>query len=315
MLSVVIPVYKNEGSIERLLSELVRVSERIAEPVELIFVVDGSPDRSHAILRDRLPQLSVRSQLIALSRNFGSFSAIRAGLERGQGDYFAVLAADLQEPPELVLRFLEVLLADDADIVFGSRSTRADPWFTRLTSNVFWSVYRRFVVREMPRGGVDVFACTGAVRDCIVQFREVNTNLIALLFWVGYRRAFVLYDRAPRAEGKSAWTFKKKLQYGIESIFSFTDLPIQLLSYVGLFGMFAAVILALLILTAKLMGMIQVPGYAPIVLTISFFGALTSLGLGIIGQYLWLTLQNARNRPSYIVETAEHIAGEPASRQ
>jgi glycosyltransferase involved in cell wall biosynthesis len=311
MLSVVIPVYKNEGSIERLLAELVRVAERVAEPVELVFVVDGSPDRSHEILKDRLPNVPMRSQLIALSRNFGSFSAIRAGLERGEGDYFAVLAADLQEPPDLVVRFLDVLRAADADIVFGSRSTRADPWFTRLTSHLFWSVYRTFVVREMPRGGVDVFACTRAVRDCIVGFREVNTNLIALLFWVGYRRAFVLYDRAPRAEGKSAWTFRKKLQYGVESIFSFTDLPIQLLSYVGVFGMVAAVILALLILTAKLMGMIQVPGYAPIVLTISFFGALTSLGLGIIGQYLWLTLQNARNRPSYIVETAERL-GEKA---
>lgn len=313
MLSIVIPVYKNEASIDRLLAELVRVAERIPEPVELVFVVDGSPDRSRQLLSQRLPQLPVRSQLVSLSRNFGSFSAIRAGLELGEGDAFAVLAADLQEPPELLVRFLDELRSGEADIVFGSRSTRADPWFTSLSSNLFWSIYRIFVVKEMPRGGVDVFACTRAVRDCIVRFREVNTNLIALLFWVGFRRAFVLYDRAPRAEGKSAWTFKKKLQYSIESIFSFTDLPIQLLSYVGIFGMLAAVVLAALILTAKLLGMIQVPGYAPIVLTISFFGALTSLGLGIIGQYLWLTLQNARNRPSYIVETSERIIPQPAA--
>jgi glycosyltransferase involved in cell wall biosynthesis len=315
MLSLVIPVYKNEENLDRLLPELVRLAERLPIPIEVVFVVDGSPDRSWAILHERLPALRLSSQLIALTRNFGSFSAIRAGLAHGEGDYFAVLAADLQEPPELILEFFDILRRDEADIVFGSRSSRADPWLSGFTSAAFWRLYRSLVLPDIPAGGVDVFACTRTVRDRVVQFREVSTNLIALLFWVGYRRRFVSYDRSARCEGRSAWTLRKKLRYSIDSIFNFTDLPIKLLTYTGVLGMIAAVAIALVILAAKAMGRIEVPGYAPIVLTISFFGALTSLGLGILGQYLWLTLQNVRGRPNFIVESAEHITGTAEANQ
>lgn len=311
MLSLIIPVYKNELNLHRLLSEMTALSARMPEPLEVVFVVDGSPDRCAEILRERLPLIPLRSQLIELSRNFGSFAAIRAGLERGTGDAFAVLAADLQEPPELIERFSRALHAGEADIVFGCRARRSDPWLGKLMSRVFWGAYRAVVIGDMPRGGVDVFACTRVVRDRILELHESNTNLIALLLWVGYRREFMFYERAARLEGKSAWTVVKKLRYAVDSVFSFTDLPIQLLSYVGIFGMLAAVALAAFILVAKLLGKIEVPGYTPIVLTISFFGALTSFGLGILGQYLWLTLQNARRRPNFIVDRAETIVGAP----
>jgi glycosyltransferase involved in cell wall biosynthesis len=305
MLSLVIPVYKNEANLDRLLPALVALAERMAEPMEAVFVVDGSPDRCAEILAARLPGLPLRSRLVLLSRNFGSFAAIRAGLECGTGDLFAVLAADLQEPPELIERFAETLSGGAADIVFGCRNSRSDPWLARLAAGLFWATYRRFVIPEMPAGGIDVFACTREVRDRVLALRESNTNLVALLLWVGYRRQFVLYDRAARLEGKSAWTFGKKLRYAVDSVFSFTDLPIQLLSYVGILGMAFAVLLALIIIVAKALGKITVPGYTPIVLTIAFFGALTSLGLGIVGQYLWLTLQNARSRPGYLIASTQ----------
>lgn len=311
MLSLVIPVYKNELNLDRLLAEMTALSARMPEPLEVVFVIDGSPDRCAEILRERLPLLPLRSQLVELSRNFGSFAAIRAGLERGTGDRFAVLAADLQEPPELIERFSRALGGGAADIVFGCRSSRSDPWLSKLMSTAFWAAYRAVVIGDMPRGGVDVFACTRAVRDRVLALHESNTNLIALLLWLGFRREFMFYDRAARLEGKSAWTVVKKLRYAIDSVFSFTDVPIQLLSYAGVLGMIAAVVLALVILVAKALGTIQVPGYTPIVLTIAFFGALTSLGLGILGQYLWLTLQNARRRPNYIIDRAVTIAGAP----
>src|SRR5260370_31521977 len=307
MLSLVIPVYKNESSLNRLLEELVKLSNQVAGEFEVVFVVDGSPDRCMEILRSRLPSTPLRSQLISLSRNFGSFSAITAGLECSQGDYLAVLAADLQHPPELVLQFVDILRKGEADSVFGCRTKRADPWPTQIFSNLFWFIFRKFVVRDIPKGGVDVFGCTRMVRDIILQFREVNTNLIALLFWIGFRRQFVSYERAARLQDKSAWTFRKKLQYCLDSIFNFTDLPIQLLLYVGTLGMVTAVTMALVVLVFKLIGHIRVPGYTAIVLAIMFFGALTSLGLGIIGQYLWLTLQNTRQPPNYIISSVQEI--------
>jgi hypothetical protein len=174
-----------------------------------------------------------------------------------------------------------------------------------LGSSLFWWLYRRFVIRDMPSGGVDVFGCSREIRDQIVRFREVNTNLIALLFWVGYRREYVRYDRQPRLEGKSAWTAGKKLRYGLNSVFNFTDLPVQILLYSGAIALALSVAVTLLVGLARVTGRIIVPGYTPVVLGIMFFGALTSLGFGIIGQYLWLALQNTRQRPNFLVRCSE----------
>jgi glycosyltransferase involved in cell wall biosynthesis len=309
MYSLVIPVYKNEANLDRLLKEMVDLAIRIPTDFEVVFVVDGSPDRSLERLREALPGLPLQTQLISLSRNFGSFCAIAAGLERARGDYFAVIAADLQEPPELVDQFYEILAINRADLVFGVRSRRSDPWLSAIASSTFWWVYRHFVVREMPPGGVDVFGCNRQVRDRLLQFQEIDTNLIALLFWLGFRREYILYTRRNRLEGRSAWTIRKKIRYCLNSIFNFTDLPILVLIYSGLIALTVTIVWGTAVLIAKLKGDIPVPGYVPIVLAIMFFGALTSIGLGIIGQYLWLTLQNARRRPNYIVESAHSFEG------
>src|SRR5579872_334234 len=236
MLSLVIPVYRNEENLSRLLAELGSLRQHFQDDLEVVFVVDGSPDRSLEILRERLPNETLNSQLVSLSRNFGSFSAILAGLTVGTGDYFAVMAADLQEPPDLILRFHQMLKSDTADVVFGYRSKRSDPWLSDAASSLFWLIYRKLVVKEMPKGGVDVFACSREVRDHLLRFREVNTNLIALLFWLGFRRHFIEYERAPRHAGVSAWTFVKKLEYCLNSIFNFTDLPVRFLLIAGATG-------------------------------------------------------------------------------
>jgi glycosyltransferase involved in cell wall biosynthesis len=309
MLSLVIPVYKNEENLPRLVAELQKLDEQIEEDLEVVFVVDGSPDRSLELLAGQLPAAGLRSQLVSLSRNFGSFSAIAAGLATAKGDYFAVMAADLQEPPSLVLDFLRTLRAGDADVVFGCRQERSDPFVSELMSTAFWWIYRKLVVRELPPGGVDVFGCTREVRDHVIRFREANSSLIVLLFWLGFRRKYIGYKRAPRLEGNSAWTFGRKLQYCIDSIFNFTDLPIRLLMYIGLLGTASAVLGGAMVIVAKLRGNIHVPGYTPIALAILFFGALTSLGLGIVGQYAWLALQNSRGRPNFIVAATKEFSG------
>ena len=305
MNSLVIPVYRNQENLDRLLSELVKLDSRVRGEWEVVFVVDGSPDRCLEILRERLPALPLRTQLLSLSRNFGSFAAIAAGLEKARGECLAVMAADLQEPPELVLQFFEALAEGRADIVFGVRGGRSDPWLSELSSNTFWFLYRRLVIKDMPRGGVDVFGCTREVRDQLLQLHGVDSNMIALLFWLGYRREYFVYERQARLEGKSAWTLGRKLRYCLNSIFHFTDLPIQLLLVSGTVSLVLAIGASLFVLLAKLRGDIPVPGYTPIVLATLFFGALTALGLGIVGQYLWLNLQVSRRRPNYIIRSIE----------
>lgn len=311
MFSLIIPVYKNEESLDRLLVALAELNARMPEEMEVVFVIDGSPDRSFELLGQRLACVPYCSQLVSLSRNFGSFSAVAAGLRAGRGERFGVLAADLQEPPELILQFSQALLSGRADVVFGCRSGRADPGLSEFFSNLFWWIYRRFVVKEMPRGGVDVFGCTRQVRDRLEELNELNTNLIALLFWLGFRREFVTYARLPRLEGRSAWTYAKKIRYCLDSLFSFTDLPIKFLLYLGAAGVACSVLATVMVIIVRFTQGVKVPGYAAIVLAVLFFGALTSLGLGILGQYLWLTLQNSRKRPVFVVASSQAYSAAP----
>lgn len=313
MLSIVIPVYRNEESIPDLIAALVAVAHRVKHDfdyaTEVVFVVDGSPDNSHSILEETLPSAPFASQLLQHSRNFGSFSAIRTGLQAASGNYFGVIAADLQEPPDLTLKFLEKLSAGQCDVVVGCRENRQDPLLSRSASNLFWMLYKKFVIREIPEKGVDVFGCNKAFRDQLVLLGEANTSLVGLIFWLGFRRSEVRYERQVRQHGKSAWTFKKKFNYLLDSIFSFTDLPIKLLGLFGLIGIFASVLLGVAVLLARVLGNIPVPGYTATVLTVIFFGGINSLGLSIVGAYAWRAFENTKSRPLAVVMGLQKFDG------
>ena len=309
LLTLVIPVYRNESNLPDLLSAVAALNVQLENELEVVFVVDGSPDRCYEILRDKLPSQPFISKLILLSRNFGSFMAIRTGLQNGTGDRFAVMAADLQEPPELVLEMNRVLLRQDTDVVVGVREGRQDPWATRTASRIFWGLYRRYVIPEIPPGGVDMFACNKAFRDTLLMLDERHSSLIAQIFWLGYRREVVTYTRQERVHGTSAWTLRKKVNYLMDSVFSFTDLPIRLLTRVGAFGSVMAALFGFFTLIAKLNGMIEVPGYAMIMLAITFLGCLNLLGLGIVGSYAWRTYENTKNRPLAIPMRVEEFGG------
>ena len=300
MLSLIIPVYRNEASIPELLAELQGLHQALAGALEVVFVVDGSPDRCHELLRTLLPRTGLDATLVLLTRNFGAFAAVRMGLQQARGDTFAVMAADLQEPPELVLRMQAVLADGAVDVVVAERTLRHDPFWQRWQAALFWSLYRRYVVPEMPPGGVDIFACNRAFRDALLDLGESRSSLIAQIFWLGFRRAGVPYERQPRRHGQSAWTWRKKLAYLADSVFAFTDLPVRLLTRVGALGLLVAVVLGVVVLFGKLSGLIGVPGYAMTLIAILFFGALNLLSLGIVGTYAWRAYENTKQRPQAI---------------
>lgn len=297
MLSLIIPVYRNQESLDDLLAEVHHLSTRLAGAFEAVFVVDGSPDACYAILRKQLPGCAFRSQLILLSRNFGSFTAIRTGLMHGRGERFAVMAADLQEPPQLVLEMNDVLTRDEADIVLGVREARHDPLLSRLFSRVYWGLYRKFVMPDIPAGGVDMFGCNKQFRNILLELEEQNTSLVGQLFWLGFRRKTVTYVRRARQHGKSAWTFRKKWRYVSDSLFSFTDLPISLLVRLGATGTVLALLIGITALIGRLHGAFNVPGYAMTILTIVLLGSINLLGIGIVGSYAWRTYENTKKRP------------------
>ena len=308
MYSLIIPVYKNEENIPDLLQLLNRWSGDVSFKLEVVFVIDGSPDRSGQMLLEAQTSMLFNSQIIFHSRNFGSFVAIRTGLEKAKGELFAVMAADMQEPISLVQQMFEKLAVDEADIVFGVRKSRDDGAVKTFLSKTFWSFYRRFIVTDVPRGGVDIFGCNDKVRQAVLEFKETNSSLVAQLFWVGYRRGFVEYDRQKRQKGSSGWNFSRRLRYMMDSVFSFSDLPILLILWVGVIGSLFSFMVGVGVICARLLDFIHVPGYTVIVVLICFSTSIILMVQGVIGVYLWRTFENSKKRPlSLINYCAEHI--------
>lgn len=299
--SVIVPVYKNEDSIERLRNNLESLSSKIQQSLEVIFVVDGSPDKSYEILKKLLPQLQFKAKLIIHSKNFGSFAAIKSGLKNTDSDFSATYAADCQEPIGLIEDFFASLEDEEIDIVFGTRKSREDRFWTKFFSNFFWSIYRVFVDSDMPKGGVDTFGCTKGFREELIKLEESRSSLIALAYWLGFERKTIEYHRFSRQEGRSAWSWRKKINYLLDSLFSFTDLPIKVLLVSGVFGILLSFVLGILVLVLRLIGDIEIPGYSPTILLILFFGALNIFGLGLVGSYSWRAYENSKNRPSAII--------------
>ncbi|MDO8969350.1 MAG: glycosyltransferase, partial [Saprospiraceae bacterium] len=234
-------------------------------------------------------------------------TAIRQGLGCARGEFFAAIAADLQEPPELLLEFFKALREDRADVVVGVRTGRSDPALTTLTSKLFWRTYRLLVMKEMPIGGVDVFGCNRLFRNALLSLQEKNSFLIGQLFWIGFRRSEIPYQRRARQVGKSSWTVWRRIDYMFDAVFSFSDLPVKLLMFIGLIGSLLAIGVSISVAFAWSMGWIAVKGYAPIMLSIAVFGSLVTLGQGILGYYIWRIAEDTKRRPASFIR--RHLEG------
>lgn len=306
--SVVVPVYLNEASIGSVVAALEQLGAELGEVVEAVFVVDGSPDGSATLLRRLLADSAgIEGQLIVLSRNFGAFSAVRVGLAAAEGEYVAVMAADLQEPISLIKQFFETLVSGEFDVAVGVRTSRADPRLSRRASAAFWWLFRRYVHGELPRGGVDVFGCTRDVARELVKLDESHTSLIGLLYWVGFRRVEVAYVRQPRRHGKSSWSLRRRVRYLLDSLFSFTDLPVAAIAATGVFGIVASIAISTAVFVAWIGGAIHVPGYTPLMLVVVFMGSLILFALGIASSYVWRTYENTKRRPPAITMSHERF--------
>jgi polyisoprenyl-phosphate glycosyltransferase len=310
MYSVVVPVYRNEETLATLVDRLEDLAADLDAPMEVVFVVDGSPDGSLLLLRRLLSEpKAFSSQLVSLSRNFGSFSAVRAGLAVAEGDFIAMMAADLQEPVSLARDFFRALAGGAHDIAVGVRIERDDPARDMLPARIFWWLYRRLVEPQIPKGGVDVFGCTRQVADHLLRLDESHTSLVGLIYWVGFRRVEVPYVRQPRPIGKSSWSFRRKVRYLLDSIFSFTDLPITVIIVIGALGVTVSMIWAAVVIGAWAAGSINVPGYTPLMLALFFVTSTILIALGLVGSYVWRTYENSKGRPGAIPMTHERFDG------
>ena len=298
--SIVVPVYKNEGSIDQLLRRINEISAAVSGMVEAVFVVDGSPDNSLDALRSKLPMAGFDAKVLLLSRNFGAFSAIRAGLREARGDATVVMAADLQEPTSLITNMLGIVQRDEADVAVGVRQSRKDGVVSRTLSAVFWKIFNRVSSLELPRGGVDIFALSRSARETLNTFEESSTSLIGLIYWMGFRRQEVPYHRVERRVGKSSWSLQKRINYAKDSITAFSEFPLTLFLWSGAIGAVVSLVFALIgayqyMFTSDHQSQREITAIG-----LLFVASYLMAGLGMLGTYLWRVGDNVRNRPDSI---------------
>ena len=299
--SIVVPVYNNSETIIELIDDLNLIYTKLECSIEVIFVIDGSPDNSVELIKENTGIFLFSHTIIELSRNYGSFSAIKCGVENSSGRVVAVKTADLQEPIDLVIAFYEFVNDKKIDIVFGTRKSRSDGAISNTLSKLFWKIYKKYVNKEVPISGSDVFACTNRVASEIKKLNESNSSLLGLLYWVGFKKYYVEYERKPRLKGKSSWNFSRKISYALDSVFSFTNLPIIAIQVIGVLGIAISLIASITILILKLSGLILIPGYSALMLVILFSNSSLLFAVGLVGNYSWRAFENTKNRPSVII--------------
>jgi dolichol-phosphate mannosyltransferase len=301
--SVVIPVYYNADSLPLLHERLTAVETRLLDlhgvRLQLIFVNDGSRDASQAALV-RIKQQRPDAVVVRLSRNFGAVHASRAGFHFVEGDAFVILAADLQDPPELLLEMVPRWLAG-RKFVIAVRKSREDPLTSRISSWLYYRMLRFLVLPGYPDGGFDIALMD---RDLLEPMRNCSKNAFTplLAYWLGYEPEVVSYHRPRREHGKSGWTFTKKIKSFLDVMLGFSVTPIRLISAVGVVVAGASFLYGISVVIAALTGNIPVPGYATLVSLVTFLLGLIILMLGIIGEYLWRIFDEINRRPDTVID-------------
>lgn len=298
-ISVVVPVYFNAESLPRLSDRLRELAARADFVLEPIFVDDGSGDDSWPRVQAIVAAWPA-ARGIRLTRNFGSQMAILAGLQEATGDAAAVLSADLQEPPELLLRLVEAWRGG-ATAVLAVRSARPEPWATRAAATVYYRTLRRLAFEAMPAGGFDCFLIGRPAIEFLTGGREVHTSLPGLILWAGFPTAVVPYEREPRQEGQSRWTFAKKIKLFLDSVISFSYAPLRWMSVFGAALALLAFGYAALLIVLKVFHDQPIRGWTSLMVALAFFSGVQLLSLGILGEYLWRTLDAARARKGFLV--------------
>lgn len=303
-ISIVIPVYYNEDNLRPLYDDIKKkFIEVIDYEYELVFVNDGSLDRSQEVLEE-LVEKDANIKVISLSRNFGSHAAILCGLSKCTGDCAIVKAADLQEPTELVLEMVESWKKGN-NVVLAVREGREESKQQTLFANLYYWMVRKTALPTMPKSGFDVYLLDRKVINVLMQLDEKNSALTGQILWSGFRTDKVYYTRLAREVGKSRWTLRKKIKLVADTLFSFSSLPIKVVSIIGVLSFVGSLVWALFVLAFKLMGKITVDGWTTLFIFNLFSFGIIMLTLGVLGEYLWRTFDASRNRPTYIIENED----------
>ena len=299
--SIVVPVYYNEENIPHTIPRLLGLGQRLpAYNLELVFVDDGSGDGSFRALQEEQKK-DRRIKIVKLSRNFGSVAAVQAGLLYATGDCVGVIAADLQDPPELFVDMIHEW-EGGKKVVLAVREGRQDGLLQKCFSGGYYFLMRKLAIKDYPKGGFDFVLLDRQIVEEVNRIDEKNTNIDTLIYWLGHDRSTIPYLRRKRQHGKSRWTLSKKIKLFIDSFVSFSFAPIRMMSLIGLITAGLSFAYGIVAIVAALRGEIPIRGWTTLIVVLTFLLGLIMVMLGIIGEYLWRILDEVRKRPSYVVD-------------
>lgn len=307
-ISIVVPCYYEEKSLPYFYKEINSVSQKMKEvEFEIIFVNDGSRDNTLNIIKE-YAECDERVKYISFSRNFGKEAALFAGLEEATGDYIAVMDADLQDPPELLIQMYEDIINEHYDCVATRRIDRTgEPPIRSFFAKCFYRLINKISNADIVDGARDFRLMKRKMVDAIIQMREYNRFSKGIFGWVGFNTKWIDYENVERVAGETKWSFWKLFKYSIEGIIAFSTVPLLISSLVGMVLCGISLIMICVIIWKTLMFGEPVTGWPSLICTICFVGGIQLFCTGILGQYMAKAYLETKNRPIYIVSETNVI--------
>jgi glycosyltransferase involved in cell wall biosynthesis len=302
--SCVIPVYFNEGALTKTFNELkARVID--ANPgytAEIVFVDDGSRDGSLnelLRLREQNPGLV---KIVKFTRNFGQVNALMAGFAQARGRCVIAMSADGQDPVDLINDMIQGHFKEHYEVVICHRDERDESFFRKITSQIFYSLVRRLSFSNMPEGGFDYFLLGRRAVEVLLRNAESHAFLQGQILWMGFGIKYLSYRRMKREIGKSRWTLGKKFSYLLDGVLGYSYMPIRLMSVAGALIALTGFLYAVFIIANRILWGSNIQGWAALMVVALFLGGIQLIMLGVIGEYMWRTLAQARKRDAYLIE-------------
>ncbi|TDT37639.1 glycosyl transferase family 2 [Streptomyces sp. BK208] len=305
LISIVAPCYNEEDVVERFHTAVQQVADDLlplGHDMEFVYVDDGSRDRTLTLL-EQLAVRDPRVRFVSFSRNFGKEAALLAGLRHASGDTVVVMDADLQHPPELIERMVE-LHGQGYDQVLARRSRRGDRFARTLTARLYYRLVNRLVDVELVDGVGDFRLLSRRVVDAVLALTEYNRFSKGLFAWVGFPTTTFEYENAVREHGRSSWTLKSLLNYGLDGLLSFNNRPLRAALHLGMVLLTFAGLYTAWIVGAALVNGVETPGYVTIITVVTALAGVQMVMLGVIGEYTGRIYYEVKGRPHFLVKAS-----------
>lgn len=302
LISIVIPCYNEEKTINIICEAIQKTMEQVDDmEYELLLVNDGSSDDTLEKMQ-KLAEKNTRIKYYSFSRNFGKEAAIYAGLCNAKGDYVVTMDADMQDPPELLPKMLEILETEPYDSVATRRVSRTgEPLVRSAFARIFYKLINRISDAEIVDGARDYRLMTRAMVQSVLSLSEYNRFSKGIFAWVGYRTKWIEYENVKRVDGETKWSFWKLLKYSIDGIVNFSNVPLMISSYLGIAMTFVSFLAIVFIIVRKMIFGDPVSGWPSLACIITFVGGIQLFCMGIMGQYLSKTYMEVKKRPHYVI--------------